>query len=194
LTAENKSQSTQRFYDLVWPHRATVLRIANILTDNAAEGEDLAQETLLKAFRALHTLHDEPDVRAWLLTILRHARVDQLRSAGRSAGTLSLNAIDVEPRQPGDTGPASHGGEHWERPEEILNAFSDQQVIDALQELPEDIRLTLLLVDVEQLDHSEAATLLAVPVGTIKSRTHRGRAMLRQVLSPVAREMGFLSH
>jgi RNA polymerase sigma-70 factor, ECF subfamily len=193
LTAENKSESTQRFYDLVWPHRATVLRVANILAGKAAEAEDLAQETLLKAFRALHTLRDESDVRAWLLAILRHARVDQLRSAGRSAGTLSLDAIEIEPTQPGDTDPASHGSDDWERPEEILNAFSDQQVIDALQKLPEDIRLTLLLVDIEQLDHSEAAALLAVPLGTIKSRTHRGRAMLRQVLVPVAREMGILS-
>ena len=77
----------------------------------------------------------------------------------------------------------------WERPDVALAAFSDQQVIDALQRLPEEIRLTLLLVDVEGLDHADAASILDVPEGTIKSRAHRGRGMLREALLPVARDM-----
>ena len=191
MTGANTNPATRRFYELVWPHRVTVLRVAKILAGSEADAEDLAQEALLKALRALGTLRDESDVRAWLLTILRHARVDQLRSTGRSTGTLSLHHLEVDPAQPGGNGPL-HGGEAWEQPEEILNGFSDQQVIDALQKLPEETRLTLLLVDVEQLDHREAAAVLQVAVGTIKSRTHRGRAMLRELLSPVAREMGLL--
>jgi RNA polymerase sigma-70 factor (ECF subfamily) len=190
LAAESTSPATRRFYELVWPHRTTVLRVAQILTGGAADAEDLAQDTLLKALRSLDRLREGSDVRAWLLTILRHARVDQLRVAGRSAGTLRLNEVDVDPAQPVD--PDAGAAETWEQPAEILNAFSDQQVIEALQKLPEKIRLTLLLVDVEQLDHHEAADILNVPVGTVKSRTHRGRAMLRELLSPVAREMGLL--
>jgi RNA polymerase sigma-70 factor (ECF subfamily) len=77
----------------------------------------------------------------------------------------------------------------WSNPESVLNAFSDQQVIDALRALPEEIRLTLLLVDVEGLDQRDAAGILDVPVGTIKSRAHRGRAMLRESLLPLAREL-----
>ena len=190
MAAENTSAATRRFYELVWPHRATVLRVARILTGDDADAADLAQETLLKALRSLQTLREGSDVRAWLLAILRHARVDQLRVARRSAGTLSLDQIEVDPAEPSDAD--SIVSETWEQPAEILNAFSDQQVIEALQKLPEEIRLTLLLVDVEQLDHHEAASILDVPTGTIKSRTHRGRAMLRELLSPVAREMGIL--
>ena len=192
MAENNASPATRRFYELVWPHRAAVLRVAQILSGSATDAEDLAQETLVKALKSLERLREGSDVRAWLLTILRHARVDQLRVAGRSAGTLSLNRLEVDPVQPGDTDPTA--AETWDQPAEILNAFSDQQVIEALQKLPEEIRLTLLLVDVEQLDHHEAADILQVPVGTIKSRTHRGRAMLRELLSPVAREMGLLPH
>ncbi len=70
-----------------------------------------------------------------------------------------------------------------------MAAFTDAQVIEALWALPEEIRWTLLLVDVEQLDVREAAEVLEVPVGTIKSRSHRGRRMLRERLLPLAREM-----
>ncbi len=192
MASENTSTAARRFYELVWPHRAAVLRVTRILTGNAADADDLAQETLVKALRSLDRLREGSDVRAWLLTILRHTRVDQLRVAGRSAGTLSLSQLNVDPVQPADTDPSA--GESWDQPAEILNAFSDEQVIEALQKLPEEIRLTLLLVDVEQLDHHEAADILQVPTGTIKSRTHRGRAMLRELLSPVAREMGLLPH
>ena len=189
LAVENTSAATRQFYELVWPHRATILRVAQILVGETADAEDLAQETLLKALRSLATLREGSDVRAWLLTILRHARVDQLRVAGRSAGTLSLDQLEIEPAEPGDTD-STEGT--WKEPSEILEAFSDRQVIEALQRLPEEIRLTLLLADVEQLDHRDAANILQVPVGTVKSRVHRGRAMLRNMLSPVAREMGLL--
>lgn len=178
--------ATRRFYDLVWPQRAAVLRVARILSGNDAEADDLAQETLLKAFNGIGGFKPGTDVKAWLMTILRRTRIDRVRAAASSAGTLSLDAIEVEP-------PAAPGSEETDlygaSPEQVLAAFSDRQVIDALQRLPEDIRMTLLLVDVEQLKLEEAAEVLRVPVGTVKSRTHRGRAMLRQALLPVAREM-----
>lgn len=181
-------QSTKRFYDLIWPLRSNVLRLAHLLTGNAAEGEDLAQETLLKAFKSIGSFAEGTDVKAWLTTILRNARVDRLRAAGHALSIKSLDALEQEPQQPErqEVVPAETV---WETPEEILNSFSDAQVIEALQKLPEEIRLTLLLVDVEQLDHRDAAAILAVPVGTIKSRTHRGRGRLREALLPLARQL-----
>ncbi len=180
--------SARRFRDLALPHLPAVIRVAQLLVGHSAAAEDLAQETMLKAVGSIQTLRDGADVKAWLLAILRNSRVDYLRRNAKSSGTLSLEELNFDPsdsRHPED--------DHWEKPAEILNAFSDKQVIDALQELPEEIRLTLLLVDVEQLDHQEAAEILAVPVGTIKSRTHRGRAMLRESLKPMAKELGLLS-
>jgi RNA polymerase sigma-70 factor (ECF subfamily) len=146
--------------------------------------EDLAQETLLKAFRALSAVDiTGRDLKPWLLTILRNAWKDRLR-AGHAE--LSIEALVQEPEARPAVG--EEGAEFWKDPQTLIDAFSDQQVIDALKTLPEEIRWTLLLVDVEGIGVQEAADILQVPGGTIKSRAHRGRAMLRERLLPLARE------
>jgi RNA polymerase sigma-70 factor, ECF subfamily len=180
------------FYQSIWPEAATVLRVAKILTGgSAADAEDLAQETMLKAFRALDTFDPRSNVRAWLLAILRNARVDRLRAGRSRAGDVSLDALAVDPpdRPANDEAP-------WDAvadPHAVLNAFGDRQVIDALQHLPEDIRWTVLLADVSQLDHKEVAVVLGIPEGTVKSRVFRGRRMLREALLPLAKEMRLLA-
>jgi RNA polymerase sigma-70 factor (ECF subfamily) len=181
----DQQEATERFYDLIWPHRAVVLRNAQILTRNVHEAEDLAQETMIKAFKGIKRFAPGSHAKNWLMVILRNCRIDRLRAAGNTAKDLSLDQLPFEPA--GATTDASR----WdvrENPQEVLNRFSDQEIIDGLQQLPEEIRWTLLLVDVEGLDQQETADILDVPVGTIKSRAHRGRAMLRQVLLPVAKE------
>jgi RNA polymerase sigma-70 factor (ECF subfamily) len=176
-----------RFYDTVWPHRELVLRAAMIQTGNAADAEDLAQETLLRAFRGIQTFHENTNIRAWLLTILRNARIDRLRTKAGSAHPLSLEELTSEPT--GSSGTESADDSAWQHPQDLLAAFSDENVIQALQKLAEELRWTLLLVDVEGIDHADAAKILDVPVGTIKSRVHRGRALLRQALLPLARDL-----
>ena len=163
-----------------------VLRAARIQTGNDAEAEDLAQDTLLKAFKAIESFQTGTNARAWLMTILRNTRVDRLRTAAGSARHVSLNDLAAEPEGPAATQELDPSA--WSKPEEMLAAFSDAQVIQALVEISEDLRWTLLLVDVEGMDHQEAAEILGVPVGTVKSRVHRGRAALRQTLLPLARD------
>lgn len=180
-------EATERFYELVWPLAATVLRTAQILTGRVAEAEDLAQETMLKAFRSIESFCDGTDVKAWLMAILRNARTDRIRAGVRSAANVSLDALPFEPAD--EAGAVeSRSEEAGERPEALLNAFGDRDIIEALQRLPEEIRWTLLLLDVEGLDQQEAARVLAVPIGTVKSRAHRGRTMLHEALLPVARD------
>jgi RNA polymerase sigma-70 factor (ECF subfamily) len=167
-----------------------VARTALFLTHNQAEADDLAQETLIKAFKALDRFEAGTDMRAWLLAILRNTRIDRVRAqASRSMVAFNDAAVDAA------ESPAvvEDDSSLWDKPESILERFSDQQVIQALQELPEEIRWTLLLVDVEGLEQGDAAGILDVPVGTVKSRIHRGRAMLRKSLLPVARDLGFVS-
>lgn len=178
------NEATKRFYELVWPNRALVLRMAHILLSSEAEAEDLAQETMIKAFRFIERFKDGTDIKAWLVTILRNARIDLIRSKQSSGGIVSLEQLDVEPAEHRTKGE----NDSWEKPEDVLEAISDQQIIAALKQLPEEIRWTLLLVDVEAMDHADAARILDVPVGTVKSRTHRGRAMLRTALAPLARD------
>lgn len=152
-----------------------------------AEADDLAQDTMLKAFRAVDQFAAGTDARAWLLTILRNSRVDRLRSKAAHK-TVSLDALAGEPDVEQERHePRPHSSPAV--PSEILEQFSDKEVIDSLQELSEDMRWTLLLIDVEGLDHAEAAEILQVPVGTIKSRAHRGRLLLRDRLESRARQM-----
>src|SRR5882724_263571 len=172
---------------LVWPHLAAVMRVARILVANASDAEDLAQETMFKSYRSFETFRQGSDVKAWLMTILRNTWRDRMRLASSREAIMSLEDGLNEAQEE----PASEALD-WEKicenPEEILNEISDQQIIDALRALPVELRWTLLLVDVEGMDHEEAARLMGVPVGTIKSRAHRGRALLKQALLPIARE------
>jgi RNA polymerase sigma-70 factor (ECF subfamily) len=178
----------RRFYESLWPHMPVVLRTAQILCGrSSADAEDLVQETMLKGFRSIDQFQRGSDARAWLLTILRHARIDRIRAAASSAGTVSLDDMAQEP-----AGRPEVAETDWrmatKSPEALLAEFTDAEMIHALGRLPEEIRWTLLLVDVERMDHKEAAGVLDVPVGTVKSRAHRGRMMLRQELLPLARQ------
>lgn len=172
---------------LFWPHRDVVVRTARTLMHDQAEADDLAQETMLKAFRAIDRFEAGTDAQAWLLTILRNSRVDRLRSKS-AHGAVSLGALvadrEAEPEEFG-----THRGAISADPDVLLEQFSDTEVIAALQALPEEMRWTLLLIDVEGLDHADAAQILQVPVGTIKSRAHRGRLMLRDRLERRARDL-----
>ena len=136
------------------------------------------QETLLKSFRGIERLRAGPGVKAWLLQILRYTWLDRVRSATGRPAEVSLGELPGDPAvQTPSTGSEI---EWWGDPKAVLEAFSDKQIIDALRELPEGIRWTLLLVDVEGLSVQETADVLNVPAGTIKSRAHRGRGMLRE--------------
>jgi|SRR5438132_1240352 len=161
-----------------------LLRMARILVSNANDADDLVQETMLKAYRSLDGFREGTDIKGWLAAILRNTRIDRLRAGRHEARNVPLDDLLAEPWSSPDTGSPTI----WESPQEILEAFSDQEIIDALGQLPEEIRWSLLLVDVEGLDQQRAAEVFQVPVGTIKSRLHRGRAMLRHVLLPAARE------
>jgi RNA polymerase sigma-70 factor (ECF subfamily) len=181
----DQERRTRRFYELIWPLRAHVLRVARFLSRNPVIAEDLAQETMIKAFRAVDRLEAGPSVKPWLLQILRNTWLDRVRSIAGRPAEVNLGELSDEPEAP----PQVVATEAWGDPNAVLEAFSDKQVIEALQAIPEEIRWTLLLVDVEGLSLQEAAEVLDVPTGTIKSRAHRGRGMLRAKLLPLAREL-----
>ena len=178
----SSADRTDRFYAELWPHRAVVLRAARFLTHHDADADDLAQEAMLKGFDALDSLSPGSNGKAWLLTILRHAHIDRVRARREE---VSLDAMDADlPAEPS----GAEDADAWGDPARTFAEFSDPQLIHALKSLPAEIRWTLLLVDVEGLDDADAAGVLKVPTGTIKSRLHRGRRMLRDALLPLAKK------
>jgi RNA polymerase sigma-70 factor (ECF subfamily) len=177
------AEQNRLFYKLIWPERAYVLRCAIFLTHKTAEAEDLAQETLVKAWRALESFDlSGHGVRPWLLTILRNAWRDTLRSRQRHGTQASLDDIGEGPAAPEAPCPPQPDIQAAADADAMLNDFSDQHIVDALRGLRDDFRWTLLVIDISGLTYQEAATLLQVPVGTVRSRLFRAREMLRNLL------------
>lgn len=185
------ADQADRFKRLAWPLMPVVVRTAQCLTRNAEQADDLAQETMIKAMRAMESFQSGSNMKAWLLTILRRTHIDWLRVSQNRPLQLSLNEGGVDLEDPADV-IAGEFDDQWDEPEELMARFEDEEVVSALQDIPDDIRWTLLLVDVEQMEHAAAATTLDVAVGTIKSRTHRGRAMLRDRLYQRAANRGWV--
>jgi RNA polymerase sigma-70 factor (ECF subfamily) len=176
---------TETFEEIALPHLDTVYRAALAVCGKRQEADDLVQDTFLKAFERFESFQQGTNCRAWLLQIMRNTWIDRLRRKKITGPVLPLEEQIIAER--------NHEDEIvWSNPEDLIENFSDEQVIKALSELPEDQRLTLFLIDVEQLSQKEVAQITGVATGTVKSRTSRGRAVLKEKLISYAKEMGLL--
>jgi RNA polymerase sigma-70 factor (ECF subfamily) len=146
------------------PHMRSLYGTAYRLTRNAHDAEDLVQETFLRAYRSFGRYQPGTNIRAWLYTILHRARTDALRRRGRSPETVELAG----------EGPGVAGGQD--------SAAAGRDVARALEELPEPFRTAVVLRDLEEFTYEEIAAIAEVPIGTVMSRIHRGRALLRTAL------------
>ncbi len=173
-----------KFESMALAHLDAVYRAAVALCGNYQDAQDLVQATFLKAFERFESFERGRNCRAWLLTILRNKWIDQVRRKRVIGKVLPIEEdMIAEPQQNRETA--------WSNSRDLLENFSDEQVIKALQELPDEQRLPLFLIDVEQLSQMDVAEIMGVPVGTVKSRTSRARAMLKKKLLSHAKEMGF---
>lgn len=156
----------QRFETEALPQWRGLFRTACRLTRNVTDAEDLVQETMLRAFRAFDRYEPGTNIRAWLYTILHRVHQDGLRRLRRAPGFSELP--DEGPAVPPPQAALERGGE---------------DLVRALEDLPEPFRTAVVLRDVEELRYEEIARALAIPVGTVMSRIHRGRAWLRERLT-----------
>ncbi len=156
----------ERFEREALPHMRSLYSTAYRLVRNSADAEDLVQETFLRAYRAFEGYTPDTNIRAWLYTILYRARADHYRRVGRSVHTVELE---------GD-GPGT-------APPQDQMARGQEDVARALAQLPECFRAAVVLRDIQEFSYEEIATILDVPIGTVMSRIHRGRALLRKSLA-----------
>lgn len=177
------TDARDRFKKVAWPFVEHLLRTARFLTHDMAEAEDLVQNSILKAWRAFGSFRKGTDVRAWLLTILRRTHIDHLRHNTRRP-ECQATTDDVASSTSAPT--PTELDQRWGDARLMMEQFDDDEITDALRALPDEIRWTVLLVHVEQLDHEKAAAVMGVPVGTVKSRAYRGRQMLKKWLTEVA--------
>lgn len=167
----NKRAAEVAFSKYVMPEVDVLLRVAMSMTRNAADAEDLVQDTMLRAFRAIERF-DGRYPRAWLLTIMRNAQVNRVRRK-RPELLRDADAGDrlLESQNPHDSAEA-----------EVIDHAFDAAVEEALEQLSEKFRRVIELVDLSGLSYQEAADVLGVPIGTVMSRLHRARARIRSRL------------
>jgi RNA polymerase sigma-70 factor, ECF subfamily len=162
----------EAFEHHVLPEVEVMLRVARSLTRNTADAEDLVQETMLRAYRAIGRF-DGRHPRAWLLTILRNCNINRQRRR-RPELVRDADAADrlLESQTP-----------HTSAEDVVVGEIFDATVLSALDHLPTRFRRVVELVDIDGLSYQEAADLLGVPIGTVMSRLHRARQRIRSRLA-----------
>jgi RNA polymerase sigma-70 factor (ECF subfamily) len=179
------SINSESFEEIALPYLNAVYRAAVAICGRQGEAEDLVQDTFVKAFERFELFEKGTNCKAWLLQILRNTWIDRLRHQKIAGLTLPLDEEIV-------AGVSQDGELKWSNAEDLIENFSDEQIIKALSELPEDQRLTLFLTDVEQLNQKEVAQITGVAVGTVKSRASRARTELKNKLTSYAKQMGLI--
>jgi RNA polymerase sigma-70 factor (ECF subfamily) len=162
------------------------------MTRNPADAEDLLQETYLRAYRGFGGFKEGTNLKAWMYRILTNSYINTYRSKKRRPQETELDDIEELFLYRKLGGPASLLlGRSAE--DELLDWVTDTEVKDALEALPEQYRMTVLLADVEGFAYKEIAEILDVPIGTVMSRLHRGRKALQKELYEFAEARGIVS-
>ena len=158
-----------------------VYRVARHLVRDPEEAADLVQETYARAFRSWRSFTPGTNLRAWLLRILTNINIDRGRRQQRSP--------DMQPLEEGDYFLYNRLEETSDGPtdeERVVERLSQDDVVAALSAVPHDFRDVLVLVDIGDFTYADAAQILDIPVGTVMSRLHRGRRILKQSMAESA--------
>ena len=156
-----------------------VYRVARGVSRTKEEAEDLMQETYARAFRSWQSYTPGTNLRAWLLRILTNLNIDRGRRAQRAPDSQPLEETDYFLYNRLD--PTNQSDE-----ERVLQRLSQDNVAEALSEVPHDFRDVVVLVDIGEFSYAEAAQILDIPIGTVMSRLHRGRRILKKELADLA--------
>src|SRR5919199_1698207 len=158
-----------------------VYRVARRLVSTREEAEDLMQETYARAFRSWRSYQPGTNLRAWLLRILTNLNIDRGRRSQRAPQMQPLEANDYflyDKLAESGSGPADE--------ERVVERLSQDDIVSALSAVPHDFRDVIVLVDIGDFSYQDAANILDIPLGTVMSRLHRGRRILKRELAELA--------
>jgi len=175
----NEARERVRFEEEALELADQVYRVARRMVGTREEAEELVQDTYARAFRSWRSFTPGTNMRAWLLRILTNLNTDRGRKVQRTP--------DLQPLEESDyylaNKVAAAEGEQALDQERVVERLSQGGVVDALAALPHDFRDVVVLVDLGEFSYAEAAQILDVPIGTVMSRLHRGRRILKQTLA-----------
>jgi RNA polymerase sigma-70 factor (ECF subfamily) len=177
------------FADQAMPFMSSLYSAALRMTRNPADAEDLLQETYLRAYRGFGGFEQGTNLKAWLYRILTNTYINQYRAKKRRFDETELDETEdlYLYRRLGGLEAVTAGRS---AEDELMDWFTDDEVKAALEALPEQFRMAVLLADVEGFAYKEIAEILAIPIGTVMSRLHRGRKALQKELFEFAAARG----
>lgn len=186
-----KSKNNDRGYEfdiLLRENLNGMFSLALRMTRNQLDAEDLVQDTSLKAFRYFHKFDQGTNFRAWIYRILTNNFINFYRKNQKQPAQIEIENVSFKLKQ--------EGAGFWNRLNERNNGFDyddlfDDEINAAIDKLPGEYRIVLLLADVEGLSYKEISEVIAHPLGTVMSRLHRGRKMLQRSLRRYAVENGY---
>lgn len=190
VDSETPEDRAARFEREVLPQLDSLYAAALRLTRNPDDASDLVQETIERAFKSFHQYRPGTNLRAWLFRIQTNSYINTYRKKQREP--KQSPADEVEDWQMASA--ESHASSGLRSAEvEALDSLPDSDIKAAMANLPDEFRLAVYYADVEGFAYREIADIMGTPVGTVMSRLHRGRKLLREELAEYARERGFVS-
>jgi RNA polymerase sigma-70 factor (ECF subfamily) len=174
------SRERARFEEEVLELADQVYRVARRLVSTREEAEDLVQETYVRAFRSWRSYTPGTNLRAWIFRILTNLNIDRGRREQRAPATQPIEEGDYFLYNRLEADSAA------EDEERIVERLSQEGIVDALAAVPHDFRDVIVLVDIGDFTYQDAAQILDIPIGTVMSRLHRGRRILKQQLAEAA--------
>jgi RNA polymerase sigma-70 factor, ECF subfamily len=189
VPAQTDQDLLERFERDVLPMLPSLYGAALRMTRNPADAEDLLQDTTLRAYRGFASFREGTNLKAWLYRILTNSFINTYRKKQREPKTVD-GPEDLDEWFLFDRLGAQSVARSAE--DDVLQNIPDADVKEALESIPENFRMAVLLADVEGFSYKEIAEITGVPIGTVMSRLHRGRKALEKALYGVAKERGLV--
>lgn len=187
VAADTVSDPRREFEEQAIPFMDQLYAAAMRMTRNPADAADLVQETFVKAYGSWATFSQGTNLKAWLYRILTNTYINIYRKRQREPFQGTIDELEDWQLGGAESTTASHGRS---AEAEAIDHMPASAVKDALQAVPEDFRLAVYFADVEGFAYQEIADIMKTPIGTVMSRLHRGRRMLRELLADYAAERG----
>lgn len=186
LEKDDKQRKDELFEREFFPHMDALYNFAFHLTYDEDDANDLVQETYMKAYRFANSYVEGTNAKAWLFKILKNAFINEYRKKSKQP-----NKVDYEDIV------SYHDSEDvklvgsLDLREEIFQGMLGDEVTKAINSLPVDFRTVILLCDIEGFTYEEIAKIIDIPIGTVRSRLHRARQMLKELLEDYAKSLGY---
>lgn len=183
---DKEKQHNRVFEEEFLPQIDALYTFAYHLTYNEEDANDLVQETYLKAYRFIDSYNEGTNAKAWLFRILKNAFINQYRKKSKQPTRVDYEEI-INYHDEEDTNYSSY----LDLREEMFQDMMGDEVTTAINSLPVDFRVVILLCDIEGFTYEEIAKIIDIPIGTVRSRLHRARNMLKEKLRTYAQSLGY---